>query len=189
MPLAHRTLSHGMVAFGFFNVKCDCLLLNNYFFFASDFCAWVKTWAKEGPPAEGSESIFLIENPGDIGSRAWGEQGLRHHGFMSALYERFPFPEAPGGFKQQPEGWQERAEVESILREYATVKEMAVVFDPGKESITLGEYDFDRPGFGELLDYVWRGGMPMWRDDTRPQYVLDMIEAVRHSECWPFAGM
>ncbi len=49
MPLAHRSLSHGTVVFGFFNIDTDCLLLNNVFFFATDFCAWIKRWAAEGP--------------------------------------------------------------------------------------------------------------------------------------------
>jgi hypothetical protein len=189
MPLAHRTLSHGLVAFGFFNVECDCLLLNHYFFFARDFCAWVREWADQGPPAEDAKLVFIIENPRDIGSRAMGEQGIRHHGFMSALYERFPFPDDPGGFRQQPEGDQVRPEAEAILRTYALEKAMTVRFDPAQETVTLGEFSFDQAGFRALLDYVWRGGMPTWRDGIRPRYVEDMSEAVRNSEFWPFAGM
>lgn len=189
MPLGHRTLSHGIVAFGFFNIDSDCLLLNNYFFFASDFCAWVKEWAEQGPPAEGSQTIYVINNQHDVGNLRWAMQGYAHPGFISEVYERFPFPQDPEGFKQQPEGWQVRGEVEPLLQKYAVVEDMKVVFDQDKGLVFLGEYLFDRPGFRELLDYVWRGGMPMWRNGTRPQYVLDMIEAVRHSPHWPFQGM
>jgi len=36
--------------------------------------------------------------------------------------------------------------------------------------------------------YVWRGGYPRWRDETRPEYVeaLKQLEESRH---WLFAGL
>ena len=33
MPLTFDSLSHGKVAFGFFNIESDMLLLDHYFFF------------------------------------------------------------------------------------------------------------------------------------------------------------
>lgn len=189
MPLGHRTLSHGIIAFGFFNIQSDCLLLNNHFFFASDFCAWVTAWAQEGPPADGEVTVYTIKDHHDVGNLRWAMQGFAHPGFLSALYERHPFPSDPDKFKQQPEGWQTRDEVEAILKQYALLERIPVRFDKEKELVHLGEYIFDRPGIRELLDYVWRGGMPLWRDDTRPQYVIDMIEAVRTSTFWPFQSM
>jgi hypothetical protein len=34
MPLAFESLSHGTIAFGFFNIESDMLLLDRYFLFA-----------------------------------------------------------------------------------------------------------------------------------------------------------
>jgi len=189
MPLGHTSLSHGVVVFGFFNVKCDCLLLNNHFFFASDFCYWVTGWAQEGPPAEGFQDVYVIENPVDIGNRRWGELGCRHHGFLSDVYELLPFPDDPEDFRQQPEGGRVRREVEPILQKWATATQMPVRFDREQGHISLGEFVFDRPGFRELLLYVWRGGLPTWRDSVRPQYVTDMAHALQCSTHWPFQGM
>ncbi len=36
MPLLFQSLSHGEIPFGFFNIETDMILLQNYFFFASD---------------------------------------------------------------------------------------------------------------------------------------------------------
>ncbi len=38
MPLAFKSESHGTIAFGFFNIHSDLLLLDHYFMFATDFC-------------------------------------------------------------------------------------------------------------------------------------------------------
>ena len=38
MPLAFRSISHGILPFGFFNIESDLLLLDHYFLFASNFC-------------------------------------------------------------------------------------------------------------------------------------------------------
>ena len=39
MPLTFESLSHGTIAFGFFNIESDLLLCDRYFLFADDFCA------------------------------------------------------------------------------------------------------------------------------------------------------
>jgi hypothetical protein len=36
MPLAFESESHGTIAFGFFNIESDVLLLDRYFFFTTD---------------------------------------------------------------------------------------------------------------------------------------------------------
>jgi hypothetical protein len=38
MPLSFESLSHGTIAFGFFNIETDMLLLEQYFLFADAFC-------------------------------------------------------------------------------------------------------------------------------------------------------
>ena len=37
MPLVFESLSHGTIAFGFFNIDSDMLLLEQYFLFGSEF--------------------------------------------------------------------------------------------------------------------------------------------------------
>jgi len=44
MPLAFESLSHGTIAFGFFNIASDMLLLEHYFLFATDFVDLLETW-------------------------------------------------------------------------------------------------------------------------------------------------
>ena len=46
MPLAFESLSHGTIAFGFFNIESDMLLLDRYFLFAEDFCSYLKNIAQ-----------------------------------------------------------------------------------------------------------------------------------------------
>jgi len=38
MPLTFESLSHGTIAFGFFNIESDMLLCDRYFLFADDLC-------------------------------------------------------------------------------------------------------------------------------------------------------
>ena len=45
MPLSFKSESHGDIAFGFFNIESDMLLLENYFFFADKFCEWMTQMA------------------------------------------------------------------------------------------------------------------------------------------------
>ena len=37
MPLEFESISHGKIAFGFFNIETDMILLNHYFLFATGF--------------------------------------------------------------------------------------------------------------------------------------------------------
>lgn len=188
MPLGHRTLSHGVVAFGFFNIDSDCLLLQNLFFFATDFCEWVREWAQEGPPERCEVPAYAIDDRRRIGDLQAAIRGVPHPGFLWAVYERFPFPGDPHEFKQRPEGHLARDYVESILREHAAPRSVTVRFDRVGGRVDFGGYVFDREGFLELLRYVWRGGMPTWRAGVRPTCVVGMIDAARRSPHWPFAG-
>ena len=42
MPLAFDSISHGSIAFGFFNIESDMLLCDHYFLFADEFCRYVE---------------------------------------------------------------------------------------------------------------------------------------------------
>ena len=59
MPLSFHSLSHGTVAFGFFNIESDMLLLDRYFFFATDFCAHVSDLAESGAPGA-YEAVWTV---------------------------------------------------------------------------------------------------------------------------------
>lgn len=69
MPLSFPTRDRGPIAFGFFNIETDLLLLEQYFFFACDFCAAIPRIAKE----EHSDESFVgwpgfeIQERGRIG--------------------------------------------------------------------------------------------------------------------------
>jgi len=47
MPLSFRSQNYGNIAFGFFNIESDMLLLENYFFFADNFCQWINKMANQ----------------------------------------------------------------------------------------------------------------------------------------------
>ena len=48
MPHAFESLSHGKIAFGFFNIETDMILLEHYFLFAEDFCRYLSEAAEKG---------------------------------------------------------------------------------------------------------------------------------------------
>ena len=47
MPIAFNSLSHGKVAFGFFNIESDMLLLEHDFFFSTVFCEHMSRIARQ----------------------------------------------------------------------------------------------------------------------------------------------
>ncbi len=78
MPLEFESLNHGRIAFGFFNIETDMILLNQYFLFAEDFCQCIsKASQKNEPIFKTSLEGYLIEHGSDIGNLI------------------FPFPKTP----------------------------------------------------------------------------------------------
>jgi hypothetical protein len=69
MPLAFESLSHGAIAFGFFNIESDMLLLEHYFFFATDFCEHIRAMAamEGGAILERTIPVIHIPSREDIG--------------------------------------------------------------------------------------------------------------------------
>jgi hypothetical protein len=55
--------------------------------------------------------------------------------------------------------------------------------------IELGVYRFGHIQFQELLKYVWRGGYPRWKNETRPAYVLEMKNKVMRNGSGIFSGI
>ena len=79
--------------------------------------------------------------------------------------------------------------VETLIGHYGKMIDIAVVVDKDRESIAIGDYVFARSSFQELIKYVWRGGYPRWKDEVRPQYVLDMKKTIEQSEAMLFDGL
>jgi hypothetical protein len=176
MPLAFESMSHGTIAFGFFNIDSDMLLLEHYFLFATDFCRFIGDMAVKSNEEEFKNKwpVYAIEDRIQIGDLMGAIHGVRYTGFIGELYRRYPFPEKPEEFKQKPEGYQNQALVRDMISAYAGRIHIPVNINEKALEINIGEYKFSREIFQELVKYVWRGGYPRWRDAIRPDYVLDM---------------
>ncbi len=184
MPLAFQSLSHGEISFGFFNIESDMLLLNQYFFFASDFCNNISQLASSDQNR--NESIMTEWDVYslrlyDIGNLMGAIQGIDLRGFIGETYRLFPFPKETWAFRQNPEGYKTRKTIENVLRKYVELSKIPVVVETPGKKVAIGEYIFNKHWFHELLRYVWMGGYPRWKDGICPQYVLDMKEAIEKS--------
>lgn len=180
MPLAFESLSHGTIAFGFFNIESDMLLCDRYFFFADDFCRYVEDMAESAgePIYHASWRVQVIEEAEEIGDLMGAIHGVRFTGFVGELYRRFPFPRQPQEFKQNPEGAQTRSLVTKIISKYAQTQAVQVTVDNEKMETEIGIYRFTRNQLQELLKYVWRGGYPRWKNEIRPAYASEMKNKV-----------
>jgi hypothetical protein len=191
MPLAFESLNHGTIAFGFFNIESDLLLLEDYFFFATEFCEPIRAMAamEEGAILERTFPVMHIPSREDIGDLVGAIHGVCFSGFIGALYRKFPFPEKEEDFKQNPEGADTQSQVTDLIRQYAEPKEIRIVLDSERKEARIGEYRFERGWFQRLIVYVWQGGYPRWRDDRPPHYVVRMKEAVEAGPRGLFEGM
>ena len=180
MPLAFNSLSHGTIAFGFFNIDSDMLLCDRYFLFATDFCNYMGNLAENA----GKESyqalwqVYFIKSSEDIGDLMGAIHGNHLSGFIGELYRSFPFPQKPEDFKQKPEGVQTQSQVSEIIAKYAQPQEISFTVSRNGSEIELGVYRFNRIEFQKLIMYVWRGGYPRWKDEIRPGYVTEMRDKI-----------
>jgi len=189
MPLTFETVDRGPVAFGFFNIESDMLLLEQCFFFAGLFCAEVAEAARGEDARRTTWSVQVIDRPEDIGDLMGAIRGERLVGFLGETYRRYPFPARDEDFRQQPEGHRTRAEFREMIAPFAEGREIPFELDPDAEEVRIGDHRFTRTGFGELVAYVWRGGWPRWRDGIRPDDVLAMRDAVERSGHWLFRDL
>jgi len=190
MPLEFDSLSHGKIAFGFFNIETDMILLNHYFLFAQDFCDHIFKIA-EVPLKETYESswdIYLIENNVDIGNLMGAIYGIDLRGFIGEVYKLFPFPKEREKFKQNPEGFKTRSPIEKLIQTFGKKTNIQFLIDPKNDKIGIGEYLFNRTSFQELIKYIWLGGFPRWKDGIRPAYVLKMKDIIENSKNPLFNG-
>lgn len=189
MPLAFRSLSHGIVPFGFFNVAIDMILIADHFVFASDFCTWVEGWTIGAADHGDVRPFWVIEGRALVGDLHGAMRGDDLSGFIGSTYVRFPFPRDEADFKQDPDGYLHQDWVQEVVERFAgPARPVSVGVDQERRTIAIGPYIFDRDGFAALLHYLWRGGMPCWRDGVRPAYVEAMMDAARGSTHWLFAG-
>ena len=190
MPLPFLSLSHGWVAFGFFNIESDLLLLDNYFLFASDFCSRIMDLAslESGYPARVTWKVYILK-PEDMGDLHGAIRGDRLAGFMGDIYRIFPFPKNPLHFRQNPEGYKNRGTVEMLIQKYSGIFNIPIKVEKTGKIIQIGEYLLSRECWGELLTYVWAGGYPRWKEGIRPEYVIQMKEEVEKSGHPLFKGI
>jgi len=191
MPLEFESISHGKIAFGFFNIETDMILLEHYFLFAQDFCGNISKIA--GPPSReiyaSSWDIYLIENSFDIGNLMGAIYGIDLRGFIGEVYKLFPFPKHQEDFKQKPEGFKNRTLIEELIQKYAKRINIPFVINQKDDKIGIGEYLFHKNSFQELIKYIWSGGFPRWKDNIRPDYVLRMKDMIEQSKGPLFDGL
>ncbi len=190
MPLAFESLSHGTIAFGFFNIESDMLLLDRYFMFAEDFCSYTEKIAKNGSnqPYHTCWPVQFIEDAEDIGDLMGAIHGFRLTGFIGELYRRYPYPRQQKDFRQNPEGFRTQSLVSEIIAKYAQACDISVAIPRGGEKIEIGVYRVSRVQLQELIKYVWRGGYPRWKDEIRPDYVLEMRDNILQNRAGVFKG-
>ena len=191
MPLAFQSISHGTLPFGFFNIESDMLLLDRYFLFASNFCMNVAHIAEMAnkSPFDTTWSVHIIDQPELIGDLHGAIHGVRFTGFIGEVYLRFPFPEDPDAFKQNPEGYQTQRLVSEIIAIYAQQLDISVAVSSDGQKIDIGVYRFSRLQFQKLIKYVWCGGYPRWKYGIRPDYVLAMKKKISKNLKGLFFGM
>jgi hypothetical protein len=191
MPLEFQSISHGKIAFGFFNIETDMILLNQYFLFANDFCDDISEIAEIPLKGiyESSWDIYLIENNVDMGNLMGAIYGIDLRGFIGEVYKLFPFPKKREDFKQKPEGFKTRTLIEELIQKFAKRINIPFVINQKDDKIGIGEYFFDRTSFQELIKYIWLGGFPCWKDGIRPDYVSKMKGMIKKSKKPLFDGL
>jgi hypothetical protein len=180
MPLAFPSLSHGTLAFGFFNIETDMLLLDQLFFFAHRFCAAVEELgdARGGDSTEGVQlEGWRISERQEIGDLQGAIAGVDHSGFIGATYRVYPFPAAAEDFRQSPEGHRTRERIAELMENHGAPETLSLR-RCGREAVELAEFRFSPEQFSGLLAYVDRGGFPRWKEGIRPLYVTRMMKQV-----------
>jgi hypothetical protein len=183
MPLEFESLSHGKIAFGFFNIETDMILLNQYFLSAKDFCQYIAEASQKNEPIlKTSWEVYSFQNRGDIGNLMGAIHGSDYRGFIGEVYKLFPFPKHRDDFKQKSEGFKNRSLIKSIIQKYVSKVSIIFEIDQKSEQIAIGEYLFNKNSFHQLIQYVLMGGFPRWKDEIRPDYVFSMARTIAHPE-------
>jgi hypothetical protein len=189
MPLEFESISHGKIAFGFFNIETDIILLNQYFLFAQDFCHDMDQAAEKNDETYKTPWEFYRIEHEDIGNLIGAIYGIDHRGFIGEVYKLFPFLKHPEDFKQNPGGFKNRILIDELIQKFAKRLNISFVIHQKDDKIGIGEYFFNRTSFQELIKYIWLGGFPRWKDGIRPDYVLKMKGMIKKSKTLLFDGL
>lgn len=188
MPLSFESHSHGPVAFGFFNIESDMLLLERYFFFCEDFCEWSATLVEQESPVFLDCEVFHIKKEQDIGDLMGAIHGIRFTGFIGRVYRQFPFPEDPSRFRQNPEGAKTRETMKALIAPFSELQTVQMGVDESG-FFRFGPYEFTKSTCHELIRYVWQGGYPRWKQDVRPACVSAMADRIARGTNRFFSGV
>jgi hypothetical protein len=61
--------------------------------------------------------------------------------------------------------------------------------DQEKETVSISEYLFTKTVFHQLVQYVWVGGYPRWKDGIRPDYVMEMKSSLEKASAGLMRGL
>jgi hypothetical protein len=191
MPLAFESRSHGTLAFGFFNIDSDMLLLDRLFFFSTEFAGQLSSLARAPAdrPFTAAWEGYHIKRPEDIGDLMNAIHGIRFSGFLGDVYKRFPFPEDPSMFRQKPGGTGTRRTIEGMIQRYAKPEEILLNVNRPGDEVKIGPYTFSRNVFQDMVIYVWLGGYPRWTQDAPPGYIREMKQHIASSAHPVFEGI
>ncbi len=199
MPLSFHSISHGNIAFGFFNIDTDLLLLERYFFFAEEFCQLLCQISRNKRDTEflTDWDIYIIHDLESIGDLSGAIRGTDYRGFIGEVYRLFPFPHDRDQFHQRPWGHENREKIVEILSRYAQkisiefrILPQTHIMNPASMPIvSIGEYLFTKDVFHQLIKYIYLGGYPRWLNNTRPEYVNTMKKELESSTYFIFRGI
>jgi hypothetical protein len=77
----------------------------------------------------------------------------------------------------------------SLLQKWAVRKSVSVRVDQERGTVSISEYLSTRRVFHQLIEYVWGGGYPRWKDEIRPDYVLRMKSSLEKAGGWLTRGL
>lgn len=171
--------------------KREYIDTRRYFLFADKFCSYVAELS-ETVGEQTYQTIWkvqIIRTAEAIGDLMGAIHGIRYSGFMGELYRCFPFPHGAQEFKQNPQGFQTQTQVSEIIAKYAAPREIQVTVNNVRAEIQIGDYRFSSVQFQALIDYVWRGGYPRWKDEIRPACVSAIREKILRNPQGIFEGL
>jgi hypothetical protein len=164
------------------------LLLENYFFFAPEFCTGVIKFAKSSNAEKFycNRKGYIVRDREIIGDLTGAIHGIRFTGFIGEVYKVFPFPEDLKNFKQSPDGYKNRKIIEKIIVKYASSVEIPFSVNSNGHIFQIAEFQFTNEQFTQLINYVLQGGYPRWKENKMPDYVKKMKDILffRFSDLW-----
>ena len=79
--------------------------------------------------------------------------------------------------------------MEKIIEKYGELKSIQFRVKADADEVHIGEYSFKNNVFEELINYVWEGGYPKWKNGQRPEYVLNMMDWIKKSRLGIFSKL